>query len=112
MYGSSANIPAPIAKVPIETPVKDGFRNNERSSIGRSWRSSASTNSANRTAAATNMLTIVVLVQPSAFARIRPKTSRNIELANVTRPATSRRIVPESLTRPCIAGLLPRIRAD
>src|SRR5665213_452074 len=91
-------MPAPIANVPIETPVNDGFRNSERSSNGCSWCSSANMNSTMSTAAAANRVKIVELVQPSALARIRANTSRNIEPENVARPGRPSRIVPESLT--------------
>ena len=45
-------MPAPMPKVAIDTPVKAGLRNSDRSNMGRSWRSSTITNTTSSTAAA------------------------------------------------------------
>src|SRR3954452_7727072 len=82
-------MPAPRASVPSDTPTNAGRRNSDRSSIGRSWRRSIPTKSANSTNAPPSDPTITALPQPSALPRSRPKTSRNSATDDVTSPAGS-----------------------
>ncbi len=70
-------MPPPMPKVATDTPVKAGLRNNDRSNMGRGWRSSTTTNVTSRKPDAASVDRMRTLVHPSSLPRVSPSTSKN-----------------------------------
>ena len=98
-----ANIEAARVKATIEAPAKAGERNRVRSSMGRSWARSRTTNTTIRAAEPASSATIWVEPQPLSLPRTSANTSRNSEALKVTSPAQSMRVPSGSATpRTCV----------